>query len=56
MMNVDKGNFRDKLSEYLNQYLYEIQDSDGDWTVKGFIDIFKNIKSTLLQSSKESSL
>ncbi|MBA7545674.1 hypothetical protein ES705_38046 [subsurface metagenome] len=42
-MNVDKGNFRDRLSKYLNQYLYDIQDSDGNWTVKGFIDIFKNV-------------
>jgi len=43
MMNVDKGNFREKFVGYLNQYLCDIQDSDGNWTVKGFIDIFKNI-------------
>ena len=43
MMRADKDNFRDKLLEYLNQYLYDIQDSDGNWTVKGFVDIFKNI-------------
>ena len=40
---TDKDNFREKLLEYLNHYLYDIQDSDGNWTVKGFIDIFKNI-------------
>jgi hypothetical protein len=43
MMTVAKDNFREKLLRYLNQYLYDIQDSDGNWTVKGFIDIFKNI-------------
>jgi hypothetical protein len=43
MMTVDKDNFREKLLEYLNQYLYDIQDSEGNWTVKGFIDIFKNV-------------
>ncbi|MDI6810614.1 MAG: type II restriction endonuclease [archaeon] len=42
-MIENKDNFREKLLEYLNQYLCEIQDSDGNWTVKGFIDIFKNI-------------
>ncbi len=42
-MIEDKDSFRKKLLEYLNHYLYEIQDSDGNWTVKGFIDIFKNI-------------
>jgi hypothetical protein len=43
MMKADKDNFREKLLEYLNQYLCDIQDPDGNWTVKGFIDIFKNI-------------
>ena len=43
MMTVDRDNFREKLLEYLNQYLCDIQDSDGNWTVKGFIDIFKNV-------------
>ena len=43
MMKADKDNFREKLLEYLSQYLCDIQDSDGNWTVKGFIDIFKNI-------------
>ena len=42
-MTVDRDNFREKLLAYLNQYLYDIQDSDGNWTVKGFIDIFKNV-------------
>lgn len=41
-MTVAKENFREKLVGYRNQYLCDIQDSDGNWTVKGFIDIFKN--------------
>jgi len=40
---MDKAKFREKLLGHLNQYLCDIQDSDGNWTVKGFIDIFKNI-------------
>ncbi len=43
MMTVDRDNFREKLLAYLNQYLYDIQDSEGNWTVKGFIDVFKNV-------------
>ena len=43
MMTADKNKFREKLLGHLNQYLCDIQDSDGNWTVKGFIDIFKNI-------------
>jgi hypothetical protein len=43
MMTADKDKFREKLLGYLNQYLCDIQDPDGNWTVKGFIDIFKNI-------------
>lgn len=38
-----KDGFREKLIEYLNQYFFDIQDSNGNWTVKVFIDIFKNI-------------
>ncbi len=41
MKNRDK--FRDTLLNHLNNYLHEVQDSDGNWTVKGFIDISKNI-------------
>ena len=42
-MAAEKDAFREELLEYLNQYLYQIQDSNGNWTVKGFIDIFKNV-------------
>jgi hypothetical protein len=43
MMTMDKAKFKEKLLGHLNQYLCDIQDPDGNWTVKGFIDIFKNI-------------
>ncbi len=36
-------NFKDNLLSHLNEYLHEVQDSEGNWTVKGFIDISKNI-------------
>ena len=42
-MTTDKDKFRATLFDYLNQYLCQIQDSEGNWTVKGFIDIFKNV-------------
>jgi len=38
-----KDNFRDNLLIHLNNYLHEVQDGNGNWTVKGFIDISKNI-------------
>ena len=40
MMTADKDKFKEKLLGHLNQYLCDIQDSDGNWTVKGFVDIF----------------
>ena len=43
IMTADKAKFREKLLGHLSQYLCDIQDSDGNWTVKGFIDIFKNV-------------
>ena len=43
MMTTDKDKFKEKLLGHLSQYLCDIQDPDGNWTVKGFIDIFKNI-------------
>ena len=43
MMTADKDKFKEKILGHLNQYLCDIQDSDGNWTVKGFIDIFKNV-------------
>jgi hypothetical protein len=43
MMTADKDKFKEKLLGHLSQYLCDIQDPDGNWTVKGFIDIFKNI-------------
>ncbi|MBN1762500.1 MAG: restriction endonuclease [Methanomicrobia archaeon] len=42
-MTTDKDDFRERFLEYLNQYLSDIQDSEGNWTVKGFVDIFKNV-------------
>ncbi len=41
--NKKIDDFKGNLLDYLNRYLNEIQDSDGNWTVKGFIDISKNI-------------
>ena len=50
-MTADKDNFREKLRGHLNHYLYQIQDTEGNWTVKGFIDIFKNIYTISLDTN-----
>ena len=42
-MTTDEDDFEKNLLGCLNQYLFQIQDSEGNWTVKGFIDIFKNV-------------
>ena len=42
-MTTDEDGFEKNLLGCLNQYLCQIQDSEGNWTVKGFIDIFKNV-------------
>jgi adenine-specific DNA methylase len=47
MMTADKAKFREKLLGHLSQYLCDIQDSDGNGTVKCFIAIFKNIYHSL---------
>jgi len=52
MMTADKDNFREKLLGYLNQYLCDIQDSDGNWTVKGFIDIFNHFLEGIVNYAK----
>ncbi len=39
----DENKFREDMLSHLNEYLSEIQDDEGNWTVKGFIDISKNI-------------
>jgi len=39
----DEDKFREDMLSHLNEYLSEIQDDEGNWTVKGFIDISKNI-------------
>jgi len=35
--------FREQLSQYLDEFKKVLETPDGDWTVKGFIDIAKNI-------------
>jgi len=29
----DKDDFRDNLLSHLNEYLHEVQDEDGNWTI-----------------------
>jgi len=40
---VEKANFAIALTEFVNSLSAYISSEDGQWTVKGFIDIFKNI-------------
>ncbi len=40
---TEKENFAEKLEEFVTELKEHISTDDGQWTVKGFIDIFKNI-------------
>ncbi len=40
-MSADK--FRDDLLAHLNDFRRTLSSDQGDWTVKGFIDIYRNI-------------
>lgn len=39
----EKGKFEKQLKEFVKTFQTHISSKDGQWTVKGFIDIFKNI-------------
>ncbi len=39
----DKIEFEEQLIDFVNTFQSHISSDDGQWTVKGFIDIFKNI-------------
>ena len=41
--NTLKENFRSKLVKYITLFNESVSDEKGDWVVKGFIDIAKNI-------------
>lgn len=36
-------NFKEELKKYFDEFVKIIATDEGDWTVKGFIDIYKNI-------------
>ncbi|MGZ5008916.1 MAG: EcoRV family type II restriction endonuclease [Methylobacter sp.] len=42
-MTTEKEDFAAKLEEFVTEFKEHISTSDGQWTVKGFIDIFKNV-------------
>ena len=39
---IEKETFAEKLEEFVTELKDHISIGDGQWTVKGFIDIFKN--------------
>lgn len=43
MPNKTVETFRQQLTEYFREFQKAIATEDGDWVVKGFIDIYKNI-------------
>ena len=43
MSNDVTENFRQELTEFFDKFQKAIADDDGEWVVKGFIDIYKNI-------------
>lgn len=40
---TEKDNFAEKLKEFVAELKDHISSDDGQWTIKGFIDIFKNV-------------
>nr|MBP7497503.1 hypothetical protein [Bacteroidales bacterium] len=38
-----KEDFKKKLKEFAKLIMSNISDDRGQWTIKGFIDIYKNI-------------
>jgi Restriction endonuclease EcoRV len=40
---IEKESLKDKLEEFFTSLKNHISTDDGQWTVKGFIDIFKNV-------------
>ena len=40
---TEKENFAEKLEEFVTELKEYISTDDGQWTVKGFIDVFKNV-------------
>ena len=40
---TDKEDFENQLKEFVRQFQEHISTDDGQWTVKGFIDVYKNI-------------
>ena len=40
---TDKEDFENQLKEFVRQFQEHISTDDGQWTVKGFIDVYKNV-------------
>ncbi|MCA6072268.1 MAG: hypothetical protein LE178_01805 [Endomicrobium sp.] len=40
---INDDDFQMNLLRCINDFRYVLETSDGDWTVKGFIDVAKNI-------------
>lgn len=40
---IEKETFAEKLEEFVTELKEHISTDDGQWTVKGFIDVFKNV-------------
>jgi len=38
-----KNNFKEKFQKFLETIILYVSESDGQWNIKGFIDIYKNI-------------
>jgi len=43
MKNIHKQNFEKNLTNFITQLQNELSTPDGQWTIKGFIDIYKNV-------------
>lgn len=42
-MSAEKNKFKMLLSKFVSEFKDDVSTKDGQWTVKGFIDVFKNV-------------
>ena len=43
MQMTEKEKFAKKLEKFVTELKVHVSSDDGQWTIKGFIDIFKNV-------------
>ncbi len=42
-MTTSVSDFKEKLEQHFNEFRRSLATEEGDWVVKGFIDVYRNI-------------